>query len=151
MRGDRGTAKRKFDEGWRLFHAGDFEGAAQALTEAIGCNPGHALAYHLRAQAYRRLGREAEARADSQKEASLGRIAARKETPGLRLVALLLGLGGLASGLMCTASLVIGLGFAPPEDRSDPLLLIALSASLLGEPQRYSVQCCPLLVECSYW
>jgi tetratricopeptide (TPR) repeat protein len=65
------NARRKANEAMQLFHAGDFDGAVQAFTEAITLDPAYALAYHNQGLAYERLGRSEEAKADYAKHASL--------------------------------------------------------------------------------
>jgi tetratricopeptide (TPR) repeat protein len=55
----------------RLYNSQDYEGAVAAFTEAIGVDPNDVAAYRLRADAYRRLGREEEAEVDSRKIAEL--------------------------------------------------------------------------------
>ena len=57
----------KNSEGLRLEQTGDYEGAVQAFTEALTLNPESAAAHRNRAEALRRLGREAEAQVDLEK------------------------------------------------------------------------------------
>lgn len=67
-------------EGQRLLGAGKYEEAIAALTEAIDLHPGLTGAYRSRAQAYQRLGREEEAKADLELVASRT-PSARQPTP----------------------------------------------------------------------
>ena len=67
----------KNSEGLRLEQTGDYEGAVQAFTEALTLNPESAAAHRNRAEALRRLGREAEAQVDLEKvkaKADLGDV-----------------------------------------------------------------------------
>ena len=66
-------ARRKTEEGIRLFQERELEAAIEALTEAIGLDPGYSVAYHWRGMAYQRLGREQSAQDDFAKESSIRR------------------------------------------------------------------------------
>ena len=61
----------KFSEGLLLMRANDYEGAVDVFTEAITLNPAYANAYRYRAQAFEKLGRADDARADMEKLSSL--------------------------------------------------------------------------------
>jgi len=71
-----GTPTSKKGVAVRLHNSQDYEGAVAAFTEVIGLDPNDEGAYRLRANAYRRLGREEEAEADLQKAAEIGRLQA---------------------------------------------------------------------------
>ena len=58
------AAGAKAIEGASLLNSGDYDGSIAACTESIELNPGQVGAYRTRAQAYRKLGRTAEADAD---------------------------------------------------------------------------------------
>ncbi len=61
----------KNDEGIKLLHAGEYERALEGFTKAIELYPGFVGAYQNRAEAYRKLGRERDARRDLEKISSL--------------------------------------------------------------------------------
>ena len=66
-------AADKLSEGMRLLGDADDEGAVAAFTDSIALNPNQTNVYRHRALAYRNLGREHEAEADSEKAASSAR------------------------------------------------------------------------------
>ena len=76
----------KAREGRQLLHAGDYEGAIAACTEAIELDPGILGAYGSRAAAYRRLGMKNEAGADLRYEAETKPAAIKKAREGARLL-----------------------------------------------------------------
>lgn len=64
-------AADRFYEGLQLLRAGDYETAIQEFSAAITLYPDHRGAYFRRAEAYRHLGMEEQARADIEKAESL--------------------------------------------------------------------------------
>jgi len=67
--GERAVAKNK--EGHRMLETGDLEGAGRAFTEAIASDPDYAEAYRNRAEVFRRLGDERDARVDFEEAMSI--------------------------------------------------------------------------------
>ena len=61
----------KNNQGMQLLRAGDPEGALAAFDEAIEVDPEFVYAYRNRAEAFKKLGRELESRADLEKADSL--------------------------------------------------------------------------------
>ena len=66
-------------EGVRLLQSGDFEGAVKLLTEAISLIPDYATVYRNRAEAYKKLNRDQEAEADSEKVMALDEAVRERE------------------------------------------------------------------------
>ena len=77
-------AAAKFSQGMERLQAKDFEGAAAAFGEAIAVFPQFEPAYRLRAEAYRFLGRDQEARADLEAVVSITRTRLQEAEQSLK-------------------------------------------------------------------
>ena len=64
-------AADRFAEGERLLRAGNYDAAIAEFSAAITLRPDYRLAYRRRAEAYRRLGMEEQARADRERAESI--------------------------------------------------------------------------------